>query len=282
MIVIFDGMDKVGKTTLIHALDKATNYEHIIIDRGPTSYLVYDEIYNRPYKADHVKTEMDLRNASHLSVYCYAKDEDIEARLAKAGESFEEAQGSISEVKNKFFISVDKTSLDTIYINTSTMTIDEAVSKIITEVNRRKYEFIKLKAKFHDDNYIECYPSNNAFNEELLEALPEFDPTIDKPYYDMLDKTLSHLMHKYEIEWVNHRQLVYSSSDCISMIQIILGDVTEIYVHQRSLDLNKNWSNDLAFVYDWAKRNLTYDELFIHYSVGVPHFYLRKESTYED
>lgn len=273
MIVIFDGMDKVGKTTLIHALDKATNYEHIIIDRGPTSYLVYDEIYNRPYAMDHVKTEMDLKNTSHLSVYCYADDEDIEARLAAAGESFEEAQGSISEVKNKFFSSVDKTSLDTIYINTSTMTIDEAVSRIIIEISRRKYNFIKLETKYRLDDYIEFYPSNNTFNEEMLEALSPFCKAIDAPYYDMVDKTLSHLMHKYEIDWVNHRQLVYTSSDCISMIQIILGDTTEIYVHQRSLDLNKNQSNDLAFVYDWAKRNLTYDKLFIHYSVGVPHAY---------
>lgn len=274
MIVIFDGMDKVGKTTLIHALDKATNYEHIIIDRGPTSYLVYDEIYNRPYKTDHVKTEMDLRNTSHLCIYCYANNNDIEARLVEAGESFEEAQGSISEVKDKFAISVEETSLDTIFINTSRRTIDEAISKIIDEINKRKYEFIKLKEKYRTDNYIEYCPSNNTFNEELLESLPKFDPTIDEPYYSMIDKALTHLMHKYEIDWVNHRQLIYSSSDCISMIQIILGDVTEIYVHQRSLDLSKHSTNDLAFVYDWAKRNLIYDELFIHYSVGVPHFYL--------
>ena len=69
MIIIFDGMDKVGKTTLIHALDKATNYEHIIIDRGPNSYLVYDKLYKRPYELDHLKTEMDLKNTSHLVVY---------------------------------------------------------------------------------------------------------------------------------------------------------------------------------------------------------------------
>ena len=117
MIVLFEGMDKVGKTTLIHALDKATNYEHIIIDRGPNSYLVYDEIYHRPYKMDHVKTEMDLKNTSHLCVYCYADKDDIKDRLNEADEEFPKEQGSISEVKDKFDEAMSKSNLDMIYIN---------------------------------------------------------------------------------------------------------------------------------------------------------------------
>ena len=100
MIVLFEGMDKVGKTTLIHALDKATNYEHIIIDRGPNSYLAYDKIYGRPYKLDHLKTEMDLKNTSHLCVYCYADESDIKSRLEEAGEDWASEQGDISFEKN--------------------------------------------------------------------------------------------------------------------------------------------------------------------------------------
>ena len=107
MIVIFDGMDKVGKTTLIHALDKATNYEHIIIDRGPNSYLVYDKLYNRGKADDYHKTEMDLRNSSHLCVYCYADENDIKERLNAVGEEFPTEQGSISDVKELFDINME-------------------------------------------------------------------------------------------------------------------------------------------------------------------------------
>lgn len=274
MIVIFDGMDKVGKTTLIHALDKATNYEHIIIDRGPNSYLVYDHLYNRPFAKDHHKTEMDLRNTAHLCVYCFADEEDIKARLKEAGEEWAEEQGDISSVKILFDGSLCLSDLNKICINTSKLSINQAVEKIKNTIKHLKSDFIKLKVKHCTDDYIEYYPSNNTFNEVLLKSLPEFDPTVDEPYYEMLDSSLTHLLHKHEINWVNHRQLVYTSSDCISMIQIIKGDITEIYVHQRSLNIGKHSTNDLMFIYDWAKKNLVYEKLFIHYSVGVPHRFL--------
>lgn len=271
MIVIFDGMDKVGKTTLIHALDKATNYEHIIIDRGPNSYLVYDKIYNRPYELDHLKTEMDLRNTSHLVVYCYANEEDIKQRLKEVDEKWANEQGTISDVKKMFDDSMRHSNLNKIYINTSALAVEEAIHAIKTAINSQKYNFIKLKVKKQEKDYIEYYPSTNTFSEQILETLPLFDKRVDEAYYNMLNSSLTHLMHKRDIGWVNHRQLVYTSPDCISMIQIILGDTTEIYVHQRSLNLEKHATNDLMFIYDWAKRNLTYEKLFIHYTVGVPH-----------
>lgn len=274
MIVIFDGMDKVGKTTLIHALDKATNYEHIIIDRGPNSYLAYDSIYNRPYATDHRKTEMDLRNSSHLCIYCYADEDDIKARLHAANEEWAKEQGSITYVRCEFARRMAKSNLDVLYINTSQCDVDEAVTRIKAVIELKKYDFIKLKEKYRDANYIEYYPSNNTFSEKLLEKLPAFDSSTDEPYYNMVDSALTHLLHKMDIGWVNHRQLVYTSSDCISMVQIILGNTTEIYVHQRSLNLSKHSTNDLMFIYDWAKRNLDYKKLFIHYNVGVPHRFL--------
>lgn len=278
MIVIFDGMDKVGKTTLIHALNKATDYEHIIIDRGPNSYLVYDEIYKRGNEADYYKTEMDLRNSSHLCVYCFANDEDIKTRLSDAGETFPEEQGSITDVKRKFALAMTSSDLDVVHINTSQLSIDEAVLKIRAAIAAKKYDFIKLKLKFMNNDYAEYWPSNNTFSEKVLRTLPKFDAAIDVPYYKMVDAALTHLMHKKDIGWVNHRQLVYTSNDCIALIQFVLGDTTEIYVHQRSLDLGKHKTNDLMFIYNWAKRNLSYKKLFIHYSVGVPHCYLRGET----
>ena len=273
MIVIFDGMDKVGKTTLIHALNKTTNYEHIIIDRGPNSYLVYDKLYNRSKSIDYYKTEMDLRNSSHLCVYCYADEEDIKKRLAAANEEFPTEQGSISDVKELFDVSMEASNLDVLYINTSQLDVDASIGKILAAIEAKKYDFIKLQTKYCSTDYIEYYPSNNTFSEKMLNALPKFDSSVDKPYYDMVDSALTHLMHKHDIHWVNHRQLVYASTDCISLIQIVLGDTTEIYVHQRSLNLGKHKTNDLMFVYSWAKRNLSYSKLFIHYSVGVPHIF---------
>ena len=47
MWVIFEGLDKVGKTTLEWDLHRATNFKHVVIDRGPVGYMVFDKIFDR-------------------------------------------------------------------------------------------------------------------------------------------------------------------------------------------------------------------------------------------
>lgn len=47
MWVIFEGLDKSGKGTLEWEFLKATNFKHIIIDRGPVGYAVFDTLFNR-------------------------------------------------------------------------------------------------------------------------------------------------------------------------------------------------------------------------------------------
>ena len=47
MLIIFEGMDKTGKTSLINEFNKRTNFKHIVLDRGAISSYVYDAIYER-------------------------------------------------------------------------------------------------------------------------------------------------------------------------------------------------------------------------------------------
>lgn len=47
MWVIFEGLDKSGKGTLEWEFLKATNFKHIVIDRGPVGYAVFDMLFNR-------------------------------------------------------------------------------------------------------------------------------------------------------------------------------------------------------------------------------------------
>ena len=47
MFVIFEGLDKTGKTTLEWELLKATNFKHIVIDRGPVGYMTFDRLFGR-------------------------------------------------------------------------------------------------------------------------------------------------------------------------------------------------------------------------------------------
>jgi len=46
-VVIFEGMDKTGKTTLKEEFNKRTNFIHYVVDRGPISNIVYNNLFNR-------------------------------------------------------------------------------------------------------------------------------------------------------------------------------------------------------------------------------------------
>jgi thymidylate kinase len=304
MLLIFDGPDKVGKTTLIHEVDKATNYQHIMIDRGPTSYIVYDKLLNRECldrKFEYLRDLKDLEKINHLCIYLEATDEDVEKRLQAVGEKPVNGIPHV-EFDTEFNIELFERKhrcTNIIVINTSDFSIEENVKTILRNINdilKHNYcngyvgdNYYLFKLKLKEDNskdmtgiahegkkYIEYYPSYNSYSLEMLELYDiTFDETIDKPYYDMLYNSLNHMLHKKEIGWINKRQMVYTSNDCIPFIQLIpiIDDEYDLLVCQRSLDIKKHGYNDLAFFMKWIKdNNLKVNT--IHYNISVPHAYL--------
>lgn len=87
MWVIFEGLDKSGKGTLEWEFLKATNFKHVVIDRGPVGYAVFDVLFNRGTKdgvlgfARNVEL-MKLFPKEFLVVYCKVP-EDIAMRRIK-------------------------------------------------------------------------------------------------------------------------------------------------------------------------------------------------------
>ena len=289
MLLIFDGPDKVGKTTLINAVDKATNYQHIMIDRGPTSYIVYDKLLNKDAtgqrKFEYLRDLKDLEKVQHLCIYLEANEEDVDKRLSEVNEK---PINGIPHVEfdtefNKELWQYHHRCKNTIVINTSDESIEDSVNYILTTVNKllfnRPYLLLKLTEKketcFGRDslNYVEYYPSYNSYSLEMLYNLP-FSISIDRPYYEMLFASLDHMLHKQKLGLINKRQMVYTSNDCISFVQLIPINDTEydLLVCQRSLDLKKHGYNDLAFFVDWIYKNKLKVNT-IHYNVSVPHMY---------
>lgn len=66
MWIIFEGLDKSGKGTLEWELLKATNFKHIVIDRGPAGYIAFDRIFDRVTKE---KNNEFLRNIALMKAY---------------------------------------------------------------------------------------------------------------------------------------------------------------------------------------------------------------------
>jgi len=91
MWIIFEGYDKTGKTTLGWEILKATNYKHVIIDRGPIGYMVYDKVSGRETHEGNQEFIKQARRAMRpnnntIVVYCYADKYLINQRLEKHGE----------------------------------------------------------------------------------------------------------------------------------------------------------------------------------------------------
>jgi len=78
-LVIFEGVDKSGKTTLFRAYRSATNYQPLAWDRGPGSNIVYDALYFRADKSKEIyKAEKVLEeNFLVYLIYCYLDDLDL-------------------------------------------------------------------------------------------------------------------------------------------------------------------------------------------------------------
>ena len=76
MWIIFEGLDKSGKGTLEWEILKATNFKHIIIDRGPAGYLVFDDLFTRRTEAgdeQYWKNIKDMKvSKDFVVIYCKA------------------------------------------------------------------------------------------------------------------------------------------------------------------------------------------------------------------
>lgn len=297
MIIIFEGMDRVGKTTLMNKITQLTDYKFPMMDRGPAGFKAYDMIFDRQteerdlsyYKDAEALNQMDV-----LYVYLYASDEEIFKRLIEEGKPLKyenplEMLMDINETKGFY-----KCCVDTLYnpgkvleLNTTSRPVEELVMAVLNEVEKRKQYWpidLTLIGTNVETDMDVFYPSHNTVPEEVLDAMDDFDINVDKPYYEMLLYQLDHAMYKYREGLVNERNIFITSNDCICFAQVILTDPTRfvINVNQRSFNVAKHGCNDLSVFYYWFENSPMLGEfrdrkLVINYDIGCPHSITAKE-----
>ena len=91
MFVIFEGLDKSGKGTLEYEFLKATNYKHIVIDRGPVGYMVFDKLFDRQSQNSNFEFARDasliMSSDRFMVVYCVAPKDVALQRIAEHNET---------------------------------------------------------------------------------------------------------------------------------------------------------------------------------------------------
>lgn len=137
MWLIFEGLDKVGKTTLEWEFLKQTNYKHIVIDRGPASYMAFDEIFDRSTlqgDREFVRQCSEINQSDDIFIInCYVNKDIAHKRLLEHNETcpynYVKAQKILQNIITKFY-NIDKI----INIDTSIDSIETSVKKIITQL----------------------------------------------------------------------------------------------------------------------------------------------------
>lgn len=138
MWVIFEGLDKAGKTTLEWEFLKATNFKHMVIDRGPVGYMTFDKLFDRETKLGtqdfihHARKIM--KNQDFMVVYCFVSEDVAAKRLAEHNEEcpydYDKAQKLLRNNINRYYNRPEKV----LELDTSNLTISECVLMIIEKL----------------------------------------------------------------------------------------------------------------------------------------------------
>jgi guanylate kinase len=137
-IVIFVGCDKVGKSTLFQNVLKKTN-RHICIDRFTACQYVYglhnEKGHDTPSLTKLRDIESGMASLGAIFIHTVAEIEDIKERFHQHKEIDIELD-HISKVMSNYETYLKDTSLPVVKINTSVLSIDEAVEEIISQADR--------------------------------------------------------------------------------------------------------------------------------------------------
>lgn len=136
MWVIFEGLDKSGKTTLEWEFLKATNFKHIVVDRGPAGYFVFDALFKRVMKNNKECYTKNLSVVNHnfMVVYCKAPIDIAMKRLEEHNEKCPYDYGLAQLIYDDAIECLYKQrGVQVVTINTE-KPIDECVNEIIKKL----------------------------------------------------------------------------------------------------------------------------------------------------
>ena len=135
ILIIFEGVDKSGKTTLKDVFNKKTNFSYVVLDRLTTSSKIYNNFFERNRLKYYEEFERSVLSSFNvLVVLCECETNLIIERLKNANEFLPEKLKDIDKVKAAFRKEVDDSFSNYVVIDT-TREIEECVNELIKRVN---------------------------------------------------------------------------------------------------------------------------------------------------
>lgn len=134
ILIIFEGVDKSGKTTLKDKFNKETDFGYVVLDRLTTSSKVYNNLFCRDRLEYYNRFEDSLKMTFNvLVVLCECDTNLVIERLRMANEILPEQLRDIDKVKRSFYIEIERSFDNFMVINTKE-NINKCVEKIIKRV----------------------------------------------------------------------------------------------------------------------------------------------------
>lgn len=140
--IFFEGVDKVGKTTLLKAVDKATNYEHFCIDRCLGSAYTYDLVTkrrNRFKQLVNIEKELaSIKSIPMITILLTCNRDVLVERIKKEDEFSDDRIEFLDKALKAYEKYQHVTSLPLEIVDTTNKSIEDTVKEIIVKIN--KYE----------------------------------------------------------------------------------------------------------------------------------------------
>lgn len=296
--IVFSGCDKVGKSTIIRELHKATQYKYPILDRYTESSIVYGKHRKRNLNYDEYFDLEKCLMSNVLLVYLSAHDDDIKKRIVDTNEkdiTFKE----IKTIKKHYENYLKETFFNYIIINTSKFSIKQCVNKIknkIKEIEKQdgldQIEYlIKVIEKngLFVNNTLELQNINYKFKDISRERMSKYlrknklrNEKFEKLYYDRIYHSIKHIINSQMTEYGQNlysRRFIFDSSECISNVHFMYREnVLNCYVNIRSSNVKKILPLDVFYMYRIAE--MINNDFFkaikieLNFKVASAHIYL--------
>lgn len=123
-MIFIEGVDRVGKGSLMQAIHKVTKYKHCIFDRGVFSNMVYAIVYKRntpQLMEGYEQLENQLLKTNHLVIYLTCDTKELNRRVKETNHE----PVDFGSHKKLFQTFVNSTKLRTVIVDTTKNTPDE-------------------------------------------------------------------------------------------------------------------------------------------------------------
>lgn len=131
-LLIFEGVDRTGKDSLMLEIARMTDYTHMNIVRGPVGFMAYNTLYQK--KVDEVEyqvLERRLMDIPHLMVYLYADTDTLEERARATHEAPLPRRMTFNEHLQVYTYYYELSPLHKLSFDTSKMTTYQIASYIV-------------------------------------------------------------------------------------------------------------------------------------------------------